>query len=125
VADVLEEIASTVAILERLIERFEAGTLDVAGAKRATDLFTRAERLCVAGKLAAARRVDQAVVWKRDRHRSGAHWLAAATGVSVGAAMRSLETARRLEDLSETGDAFRAGELSEAQAVERRGMPRD
>jgi hypothetical protein len=32
--------------------------------------------------------------------------------------MRSLETARRLEDLSETGGAFRAGELSEAQASE-------
>jgi 5-methylcytosine-specific restriction endonuclease McrA len=30
--------------------------------------------------------------------------------------MRSLETARRLEELPETQDAFRAGELSEAQA---------
>jgi uncharacterized protein DUF222/HNH endonuclease len=118
VVKVLEEIASTVAALERLIEGFEPGTLDVAGAKHATDLFTRAERLCVAGKLASARRVERAVVWKRDGHRSAAQWLASATGVSVGAAMRSLETARHLEELPQTAEAFRAGELSESQASE-------
>jgi hypothetical protein len=118
VGTLFDELETAVAALERLLDRFEPGTLDVAGAKRVTDLFTRGERLCVAGKLAAARRVDEAVVWKRDGHRSGAHWLAAATGVSVGAAMRSLETARQLEDLPETADAFRAGQLSEAQATE-------
>src|SRR5215211_3225249 len=117
-ASVLERVGSAIAILDAAVTDLEAGALDVGGAKRATDLFTRGERLCVAGKLAAARRVDQAVVWKRDGHRSGAHWLAAATGVSVGSAMRSLETARQLEELPETADAFRAGELSESQASE-------
>jgi hypothetical protein len=114
----LDEIRSTVATLQRLVEGFEAGVLDVAQSKEATDLFATGERLCVAGKLAAARRVERAVTWKRDKYRSGAHWLASATGVSVGSAMRSLETAKRLEELPETRDAFRAGELSEAQACE-------
>src|SRR5436190_8371332 len=115
---VLEQVGSAIAILDAAVTDLEAGVLDVSAAKQLTDLFTRAERLAVVGKLAAARRVDQAVVWKRDGHRSGAHWLATATGVSVGAAMRSLDTARQLEELPETADAFRAGELSESQAAE-------
>src|SRR5215211_7386979 len=117
-ASVLERVGSAIAILDAAVTDLEAGALDVTAAKRLTDLFSRAERLAVVGKLAAARRVDQAVVWKRDGHRSGAHWLAAATGVSVGAAIRSLDTARQLEELPETADAFRAGELSESQAAE-------
>jgi hypothetical protein len=117
-SNLIEQLGSTVAALERTIAEFEPGTLDVTGAKQATDLYARIERLGAAGKLMAARRVEDAVTWKRDGHRSGAHWLASATGVSVGAAMRSLETARRLEELPETADALRAGELSEAQAAE-------
>jgi hypothetical protein len=118
VASIEAEVRSAVAVLERVVSEFEPGTFDVTGAKRLVDLFTRAERLAQAGRGLAARRVDRAVVWKRDGHRSAAHWLASATGVSIGSAMRSLETARRLEELPETADAFRAGELSESQASE-------
>jgi hypothetical protein len=115
---VFEELESAVAALERVAERLEPDTFDVGQAKQAIDLCTRVERLVVASRNRLARRVERAVVWKRDRHRSAAHWLASATGVSVGAAMRSLEAARRLEELPETADAFRAGELSESQAAE-------
>jgi hypothetical protein len=82
------------------------------------DLFTRCERLSVAGRALTARRVQDAVNWKRSGHRSAAHWLASTAGVSVGAASRSLQTTRELEALPETAEAFRAGELSEAQAAE-------
>src|SRR6266516_6542877 len=92
--------------------------MDVSQCKEAVDLYTQAERLSVAGRGMVARRVEDAVTWKRDGHRSAAHWLASTTGVSVGAAARSLQTARELEDLPETADAFRSGELSEAQASE-------
>jgi hypothetical protein len=115
---VFEELCSAVAALERCVERLEPGSLDVAGAKRLVDLFTRCERLSVAGRGLAARRVQDGVVWKRDGHRSAAHWFASTTGVSVGAASRSLQTARELEALPATAAAFRAGELSEAQAGE-------
>jgi hypothetical protein len=118
VASVFEDLETAVAALERVSEGLEPDTFDVAQAKRAIDLCTRAERLVSASRSRLARRVERAVVWKRDRHRSAAHWLASATGTSVGAAMRSLETARRLEELPETADAFRAGELSESQAYE-------
>src|SRR6266496_3788292 len=113
----LEELDSAVAPLKRVLDRLEPGTLDVAQCKRAVDLYSQAERLAVAGRGVVARRVEEAVSWKRDGHRSAAHWLASATGVSVGAAARSLQTARELEELPETADAFRAGELSEAQAT--------
>src|SRR6266516_8116566 len=92
--------------------------MDVSQCKEAVDLYTRLERLAVAGRGLVARRVEDAVTWKRDGHRSAAHWFASTTGVSVGAAARSLQTARELEGLPETADAFRAGELSEAQATE-------
>jgi hypothetical protein len=115
---VFEEVRSAVAALERCVDRLEPGTLDVSGAKKLVDLFTRCERLSVAGRGMAARRVQDGVVWKRDGHRSAAHWFASTTGVSVGSASRSLQTARELEALPATAAAFRAGELSEAQAGE-------
>jgi Domain of unknown function (DUF222) len=124
VASVFEELESAVAALERVSEGLEPDCFDVGQAKRAIDLCTRVERLVVASRNRLARRLELAVVWKRDGHRSAAHWLASATGTSVGAAMRSLETARRLEELPETADAFRAGELSEAQAARYEGRPR-
>jgi Domain of unknown function (DUF222)/HNH endonuclease len=111
-------MGSAVAVLEEVVADLEPGTLDVSGAKKLVDLFTRAERLSVAGRGLAARRVQDGVSWKRDGHRSAAHWLAASTGVSVGAAARSLQMARELEALPDTAEAFRAGELSEAQAGE-------
>ncbi len=54
----------------------------------------------------------------RDGHRSAAHWVAEATGETVGAATRTLDTARALETLPATDEAFRAGRLSETQAAE-------
>jgi hypothetical protein len=114
----LEEMRSAVATLERLAERFEPGVCDVAGAKEFVGLATRAERFSCSIRGRAARRVEEAVTWRKSEHHSAARWLSEATGVSVGAATRSLETARRLEALPETADAFRAGELSEAQAAE-------
>ena len=118
-ASLFERVRSALATLEEVVADLEPGTLDVTDAKKLVDLFTRCERLSVAGRGMAARRVQEAVVWKRDEHRSAAHWLASTTGVSVGAATRSLETARELESLPATAATFRAGELSEAQATMR------
>ena len=90
-------------------------------AQRAAELFNdaaRAERLCAAIKSRLARRVEETKVWRESGHRSAAHWVAEATGATVGAAARTLETARALEQLPETDAAFRAGKLSDVQAAE-------
>lgn len=118
VPSVSERLDAAVAELETIVADFEPGILDATGAKESVDLFTRCERLAVAGRGMAARRVEEGLAWKRDGHRSAAHWLASATGVSVGSASRSLQTARELESLPHTREAFRAGELSEAQAAQ-------
>ncbi|HEY7106562.1 MAG TPA: DUF222 domain-containing protein [Acidimicrobiia bacterium] len=117
-ASVFEEAEAAAAALGRCLERLDADLVDVDGAKRLVDLFTRCERYAVAGRGATARRVAKAVNWKRAGHRNPAEWLAGATGRSVAAAGRELDTARKLEELPETAAAFRAGELSEQQASE-------
>jgi hypothetical protein len=114
---VFDEVRSAEAALSRASEMFEPGCVDVAGAKKLVDLATRCERLAVSIRARAARRVEDAVNWKREGHRSPAEWFANATGTGVGAAERSLGTARKLEELPETSAAFGAGELSEAQAA--------
>jgi hypothetical protein len=104
--------------LEQISEELVPGALD---GRRAADLFddaVRAERLCSAIKSRLARRVEETMAWREGGHRSAAHWVAEATGETVGAAARSLETARALEQLPETDTAFRAGQLSETQAAE-------
>ena len=91
------------------------------GGTDAAELFeivSEGERVCAAMKALMARRVDETGAWRKGGHRSAAHWVAEATGATVGAAARTLETARALDALPETDAAFRAGELSELQAAE-------
>jgi hypothetical protein len=110
-AQVLEE-------LEQISQRLDPVALDGC---RAADLFNdaaRAERLCAAIRSRLARRVEDTKVWREGGHRSAAHWVAEATGETVGAATRTLETARALDTLPETEAAFRSGRLSEVQAAE-------
>jgi 5-methylcytosine-specific restriction endonuclease McrA len=104
--------------LEQISLELIPGTLE---GQRAVELFedaARAERLCTAIKSRLARRVEETKVWRESGHRSAAHWVAEATGATVGAAARTLETARALERLPETDAAFRAGHLSDVQAAE-------
>jgi hypothetical protein len=104
--------------LERISTRLDPGVLE---GERAAELFddaARAERLCTAIKSRLARRVEETKVWRGSGHRSAAHWVAETTGETVGAAARTLQTARALDQLPETTAAFRSGELSETQAAE-------
>jgi hypothetical protein len=115
---VFDQLHNALDLLERAVAELEPAHLDGPGAAKLVDLFARAERLCSAGKALTARRADEAGAWRPDGHRSGAHWLAATTGESVGAAAATLETARALDALPNTAAAFRAGDLSAVQAHE-------
>ncbi len=105
-------------LLRETVGSLEPRCLGGDDAARLLELFAEAERLAAAGKALAARRVEETNLWRRSGHRSAASWLAATTGSSVGAAVGTLETARRLEALPATAEAQRAGRLSEAQARE-------
>ena len=113
-----EEVRIAVAALERMARDLDPGLVDGPGAAKLFEIFGRGERVCAAAKALLARRVDETGVWRGDGHRSAAHWVAEATGETVGAAARALDTARALDELPATADAFRAGKLSEVQAAE-------
>ncbi len=106
-----------VGLRERL-SALEPDRLSVDDAAGLVGVFAEGERLCAAGKALVAPRAEESNQWRREGHRSPAHWMAVQTGESVGQAVATLETARRLEELPATEAAFRAGELSETQARE-------
>ena len=114
----LDEIRGAVGVLERAARELDARCLDGRDAASLVDVVGRGERVCASMKALAARRVDETNVWREGGHRSAGHWLAATTGETVGAAARTLETARALDALPETDAAFRSGALSETQAAE-------
>jgi hypothetical protein len=104
--------------LEEISLQLNPVALDGRQAAAVFDDAARAERLCAAIKSRLARRVEETRVWRESGHRSAAHWVAEATGQTVGTASRTLETARALDSLPATDEAFRAGLLSEVQAAE-------
>jgi Domain of unknown function (DUF222)/HNH endonuclease len=115
---VFEEVRSVVAALEGVARDLDPARVDGPGAARLLEVFGRGERVCAAAKALLGRRVDETGVWRGNGHRSAAHWVAEATGETVGAAARALATARALDELPATADAFRSGQISDVQAAE-------
>ena len=79
-----------------------------------------------------AGRAAQGIVWRDEGHRSAASWMAQKTGTALGEAVGMFETSEALQDLPETTDALRRGELSGPQvkviaqgAAGRRGSERE
>lgn len=60
-------------------------------------------------------RFDSLRGWEIPGHRSCAHWLAARTGIDLGAAREKVRAARALEALPQTSAAMARGELSFSQ----------
>jgi hypothetical protein len=111
-------VRAAITELEATSRALDPACLDGRDAAALVELAARGERICAAIKARGARRVDETKVWRDGGHRSAAHFVAATAGTTVGAATRTLETARALDELPATNDAFRAGELSETQAAE-------
>jgi hypothetical protein len=111
--------------LQPLITELRSVLADLGGenptgsaAVRLVELFSEGERLCAAGRTLAAGRVQRSPEWSVAGYRTPAQWMAAHTKVTLGQAITSLETARRLEKLPQTREMFVAGRLSEVQAAE-------
>src|SRR5207244_811211 len=111
----LEDLAGQ---LRERVQRLDPRSLSDAEAVTALKVFSDIERLGTAGKTVVARRVERSKAWHGHGHRNAAHWLAAETGVSVGQAVGTLETGRRLERLPATEMAFLSGQLSETRVKE-------
>jgi hypothetical protein len=115
---VFERLHRAIGDLEAVSRTLDPACLDGPTAASLVEVAARGERICAAIKAFGARRVQDTDVWRKGGHRSAAHWVAEATGETVGAAGRALETARALDHLPDTGAAFRTGELSPTQAAE-------
>ena len=113
-----DQLRRTVGELEAVSRSLDPSCLDGRAASALVEVAARGERICSAIKALGALRVEETNAWREGGHRSAAHWVAEATGETVGAAGRALETARALEHLPDTDAAFRAGQLSSTQAAE-------
>jgi Domain of unknown function (DUF222) len=115
---VFERVRNAVDTLKTTARALDPICVDGGDAAALFEIVTEGERVCAAMKALMARRVDETGAWRKSGHRSAAHWVAESTGSTVGAAARTLETARALDVLPDTDAAFRAGQLSEVQAAE-------
>jgi hypothetical protein len=115
---VIPEFQAVIGQLRSALGRLEPRYLSSAETVQLMQLFTEAERLAAAGRTLVSRQVERSGAWRTEGHRTAAHWVAATTGVSVGQAVGTLETARCLERLPATTEAFASGDLSEAQVRE-------
>jgi hypothetical protein len=115
---VFGKVRSAVDTLKATARALDPACIDGHDAAALFDAVSEGERVCGAMKALLARRIDETKVWREAGHRSAAHWVADATGETVGAACRALETAWALGALPETDAAFRAGRLSPTQAAE-------
>lgn len=112
------KLKQAVATLEQAVETLDPDVLEPSFALDLVKLFSKVEKLGGAGKSLAARRVASSGSWKQQGDRSPAHFLARATGESVGAVVTAIETAERMAELPKAQDAFRSGELSQTAAAE-------
>jgi Domain of unknown function (DUF222) len=115
---VFGKVRGAVEALKATARALDPACIDGHDAAALFEAVSEGERVCGAMKALLARRIEETRVWRDGGHRSAAHWVAEATGETVGAATRTLETARALEQLPATDAAFRAGQLSETQAAE-------
>lgn len=118
-----EDVRSAVDTLKTVARDLDPLLVDGAGAAALFEVVSEGERVCAAMKALLARRIDETKMWRKGGHRDAAHWVAEATGETVGAAARTLETARALEQLPDTDAAFRAGKLSETRRLRSLRLP--
>lgn len=112
----LDAVRTLVAAARDVMSSLEPQQLAGAEAVELVDLCGELERLAVAGRTLAGRRVEQTKAWFGSAYSSPAKWMAAHARTTLGSAIATLETGRRLDELPSTRDAFVSGALSGQQA---------
>ncbi len=115
---VLARLDQALAIVRDLVEGVDPGAVTGEEASLVLERLVKLDRAVAAGRLRFADRAAQCLTWREEGHRSAADWLAQKTKVSLGEAISTLETARRLPDLPATTEALRQGMLSVPQVRE-------
>ncbi|MGH2785116.1 MAG: DUF222 domain-containing protein [Actinomycetota bacterium] len=111
-----EQLCEAISLARSVVEH-----LDSVVPREAADLvesFAELERIANAGRTLGGRVVERAQLWRDQGYRSPAQWMAVRAQSTLGAAIATLETGRKLEELPVTRAAFTAGSLSAHQARE-------
>ncbi len=114
----LDKIRRGTAMIEEALSAFDPALLPGDAAADLVRVLTRTERIVVAAKGLSARRVEETNLHAKSGHRSAAEWLADETGEPVGQAVTDLANAKKIDENPDVREAFRSGDLSEAQANE-------
>jgi hypothetical protein len=112
----VREVSALVDHAVRVLAGFDPALVMSSDAMKLVKLFDRLERFGCVGKTLSIGRVAETGLCRQAGFRSAADWMADATGVGVGDAVRVVETAKALEHADATAEAFKAGELSPRQA---------
>jgi hypothetical protein len=112
---VIETLEAARNDVTRLLAEADPDRVTTAQAVELVSLYAELERLAGAGRVLFTTRAAQGTAWRDEGHRSAASWMAEKTHTGVGDAMAALDTAAALQDLPETSEALRRGELSGPQ----------
>ena len=110
------DLSSAIEVIASFVGSFEPERYSGQDAASLVSSFTRAERLCAAGKTKAAARVADSPRHSQLGHRTPAEWLASVTGESVGEANDVLRLGSTLTRHPEVDEAYREGRLSRSGA---------
>ncbi|MEX2555840.1 MAG: DUF222 domain-containing protein [Actinomycetota bacterium] len=111
-------LRNVVGTVRTIVRELEPESLSGRDAAELVEAFAEIERLAVAGRTIAGRRVERTDLWQRLGYRTPAQWMAARAQSTIGAAIATLETGRSLDELPATREAFKSGTLSAHQAKE-------
>ncbi len=103
--------------VSRYAAAFDPALVDGYDADRILREAVAAKNMLAGIEAAAAKRVADTYVYRRDGHENAAQHLAAASGTSVNQARDLLATAERLQQLDKVNEAVRSGELSPQKAA--------
>jgi hypothetical protein len=104
--------------LRAVVRALDSSPIAAADAARFVDQFSEIERLAVAGRTLAARRVQETKAWRSSGAPSIVAWMAEHSRHSYRHAAATINMAMRLDQLPATKEALVAGTLSERQASE-------
>lgn len=114
----LKKLANLVETVRDLVAALETDGMSADDVARLVELFAELERLALAGRTLAGRRVERSKVWREQGYSSPARWMAATAQTTVASAITTIETGRRLEELPAVRRALQSGTLSAVQVAE-------
>ena len=114
----LTKLREAVAAVRDLVSSLDVEHMRADDVAALVETFAELERLAIAGRTLAGRRVERSMVWREQGFSTPARWMAAKAQSTIADAISTIETGRRLEELPETRRALQDGSLSAVQAAE-------